>query len=211
MDTEQLTQNYQQQLQKLLPRGPAWSDNDPLLAGLAPAFAAVHERANDLVKETNPLQTVELLDRWESCCGLPDSCSVPGSETIAQRQQRLNTKVNMVGGITKDFYLQVLSDLGYPDATITTFAGQGFKANSPCTNGLYGYDWNFYWQVNFAQTTKVSSMTCRSRCNEPIRTWGDTVAECVITKLCPSHTIVLFSYPPEVVGASYRHANSAKG
>lgn len=210
MDTEQLTQNYRQQLQNLLPRGPAWSDNDPLLAGLAPAFAAVHQRAGDLVKESDPLQTIELLERWESCSGLPDSCSVPGAETIAQRQRRLNTKVNAVGGITKDFYLQVLSNLGYPDATITTLSGRGFKANSPCTSGLYGYDWNFYWQVNFTDTTNISEMTCASQCTESLRIWGDPIAECVIDKLCPSHTIVLFSYPPEVTGASYRHINSPK-
>ncbi|NDO83979.1 hypothetical protein CJP72_25595 [Citrobacter sp. NCU1] len=203
MDTEQLTQNYQQQLQNLLPRGPAWSEDDPLLAGLAPAFAAVHQRSNDLIKESDPLQTVEMIDRWEACCGLPDSCSVPGTETIAQRQQRVNTKVNAVGGITKSYYLQVLSDLGYPDATITTFSGQGFKSTSPCTSALYGYDWNFYWQVNFTETTKVSGMTCKSRCNEAIRIWGDTVAECVINKICPSHTIVLFSYPPEALSAPY--------
>lgn len=210
MDTEQLTQNYQQQLQNLLPRGPAWSENDSLLAGLAPAFVAVHERAADLIRESDPLQTVELINRYEEICGLPDSCSIPGAETIKQRQQRLNVKINAQGGITEDFYLRVLSGLGYPDATITTFSGRNFKANSPCTSALYGYDWNFYWQVNFTEATKVLNMTCRSRCNEPIRTWGDTVAECVITKLCPSHTIVIFSYPPEAIGASYRHANSAE-
>ncbi|EFX9991264.1 phage tail protein, partial [Shigella flexneri] len=33
------------------------------------------------------------------------------------------------------------------------------------------------------------------------RTWGDTVAECVINKLCPSHTVVLFSYPDEAEDA----------
>ncbi|MGK3355190.1 hypothetical protein ACSLNS_24975, partial [Escherichia coli] len=31
--------------------------------------------------------------------------------------------------------------------------------------------------------------TCSDTCNTPIRTWGDTVAECVINKLCPSHTV----------------------
>lgn len=208
--TEQLETDYFQMLENLLPRGPAWSGSDKLMEGLAPAFAAVHQRANDLLQEGDPRQTVELLDRWEACCGLPDTCSVPGTETIAQRQQRLNAKVNSVGGITEGFYLQVLSDIGYPDATITTFTGEGFESISPCTNGIYSDDWNFYWQVNFTESAKVSRMTCKSRCNEALRTWGDTVAECVIDKLCPSHTIVLFSYPPEVTGAPYRHSNSAE-
>lgn len=208
--TEQLNVDYFLMLEKLLPRGPAWSSHDKLLEGLAPAFAAVQERANDLIKESDPRQTVELIERWEACCGLPDSCSVPGTETLSQRQQRLNAKVNAVGGITEDFYLEVLADLGYPDATITTFSGNNFLCTSPCTNSLYSDDWNFYWQVNFTDTTNISEMTCASQCTESLRIWGDPIAECVIDKLCPSHTIVLFSYPPEVTGASYRHINSPK-
>lgn len=195
MDTDQLTQNYQQQLQSLLPPGPAWSDNDPLLAGLAPAFAAVHERANDLVRESDPRQTVELLERWETVSGLPDSCSVPGADTLEERQRRLNSKVNAVGGITEDFYLSVLDDIGYPDATITTFGGDNFRCTSHCNDSLHDEMSNFVWQVNFTEETKVFSMTCDSKCNEHIRTWGNTVAECVMNKLCPSHTVVIFSYP----------------
>ncbi|EAN1852197.1 phage tail protein, partial [Salmonella enterica] len=40
-----------------------------------------------------------------------------------------------------------------------------------------------------------SWQTCTSTCDSAIRTWGDTVAECVIDKLCPSHTVVVFAYP----------------
>ncbi|SQW38806.1 Uncharacterized protein conserved in bacteria (DUF2313) [Escherichia coli] len=28
-----------------------------------------------------------------------------------------------------------------------------------------------------------------------LRIWGDTVVECVLNKLCPSHTYVIFKYP----------------
>lgn len=28
-----------------------------------------------------------------------------------------------------------------------------------------------------------------------VRVWGDTVVECVLNKLCPSHTYVIFKYP----------------
>lgn len=196
-------EDYRQLLENLLPRGPAWSENDPLLAGIAPSLAAVEHRAHDLVRETDPRQTVELIDRWEACCGLPDSCSVPGTKTLAQRQQRLDAKINVAGGITEDFYLSVLAALGYPDATITTYEGNNFLCTSPCTNSLYSDEWNFVWQVNFTEETKVSEMTCLSLCTESLRTWGDTTAECVINKLCPSHTLVLFSYPQETPDASH--------
>ncbi|WP_455424786.1 YmfQ family protein [Dryocola sp. LX212] len=195
--------DYFRLLENLLPRGPAWSDSDPLLAGIAPTLADVEARAHDLVRETDPRQTVELIERWEACCGLPDSCSIPGTETLAQRQQRLDAKINVAGGITESFYLSVLDSLGYPSATITKYEGMGFVCTSPCTASLYSDEWNFVWQVNFTEETKISDMTCLSQCTESLRTWGDTTAECVINKLCPSHTIVLFSYPPEATRASY--------
>lgn len=200
---DSLTDAYTQLLDKLLPRGPAWSQHDRLLSGLAPSLAAAQKRVDELVPETDPRSTTELIDRWEAICGLPDSCAPPGVQTLAQRQQRLDAKVNLVGGITEDFYLQQLSALGYPDATITRFYKDEFLCTSPCINALYSDDWNFYWQVNMPVTTRVTDMTCLGSCTDSLRTWGDTVAECVIHKLCPSHTIVLFSYPSEANSAPY--------
>lgn len=194
--TEQLTADYQQQLQKLLPHGPAWSDSDPLMAALAPAFAAVHQRANDLVKEANPAQTTELIDRWEYCLALPDSCSVPGTDTLQQRQQRLAVKFNLTGAITEQFYLDVLHEMGYTDATITTFTEE---------------DRAYTWQVNMGTDTVITEMTCLGNCTDSLRTWGETTAECVLDKLCASHTILLFSYPGDSQGAPYRHNNRSEG
>ncbi|HII3672425.1 TPA: YmfQ family protein, partial [Yersinia enterocolitica] len=41
----------------------------------------------------------------------------------------------------------------------------------------------------------TTNMTCLSICTDSLRVWGDTIAECVINKLCPSHTYVIFQYP----------------
>lgn len=191
---DQLTADYFKMLEDLLPRGPAWSETDQMMAGIAPAFAAVHERAGELIGETNPAQTTELLERWEYCCGLPDSCSVPGTETVQQRQARVAAKFNLTGAITEQFYLDTLTALGYPDATITTFPGVPGE--------------EYTWQVNMPETTNITEMTCLSSCTDSIRVWGDTIAECVLDKLCASHTILLFSYPGDTHSAPYRHDNS---
>lgn len=55
---------------------PREGDN-PLLNGLAPSLAAVHQRGDDLMREIDPAQTVELIGRYETLCGLPDSCAPP--------------------------------------------------------------------------------------------------------------------------------------
>ncbi|VFT06472.1 putative phage tail protein [Escherichia coli] len=43
--------------------------------------------------------------------------------------------------------------------------------------------------------TNTTWMTCGDPCDSALRIWGDTVIECVLNKLCPSHTYVIFKYP----------------
>jgi len=185
-----LNDQYTQLLYKLLPRGPAWSDDDPLLNGLAPSLAAVHTRADDLMTEIDPSQTVELIDRYETLCGLPDSCAPDGVQTIQQRQRRLDAKINIAGGINESFYRAQLDALGYPTVTIEQFQNLD---ESP--DPEWGEYYRYYWRVNIPSDATYEWQTCSSECDSAIRTWGDTVAECVIDKLCPSHTVVVFAYP----------------
>ncbi|MFA2121568.1 hypothetical protein ACD923_12900, partial [Escherichia coli] len=53
----------------------------------------------------------------------------------------------------------------------------------------------YYWQVNMPAATNSTWMTCGDPCDSALRIWGDTVVECVLNKLCPSHTYVIFKYP----------------
>ncbi len=192
-----LTDHYEHLLATLLPRGPAWDDDNPLLLGLAQSLASAHQRADDLMREIDPRTVTELINRYETITGLPDSCAPPGVQTLAQRRQRLDAKINLAGGINEAFYLAQLRALGYEDATISRYNKSVFRCTSTCLGGAFSDAWKFYWQVNFAQPTKIKNMTCAGNCTDSIRTWGDTVAECVMNKLAPSHTYVIFKYPSE--------------
>ncbi len=57
---------------------PAWEGENPLIEGLAPSLIRVHQRADALMKEIDPAQTTELIDRYETVYGLPDSCTRMG-------------------------------------------------------------------------------------------------------------------------------------
>lgn len=151
-----------------------------------PAFYMIHD---------DPRTTTELIDRWERLCGLPDECIPAGTQTLRQRQQRLDAKVNLIGGINEDFFLAQLAALGKPGATITRYDKSTFTCTSACTDGVYSPDWRYYWQVNMPSSTSTTWMTCNDPCNSALRVWGDTVVECVLNKLCPSHTYVIFKYP----------------
>lgn len=179
----------------LLPRGPAWDSDDLLLTGLAPSLSAVHGRGDALMLETDPRSVTELMDRYESISGLPDSCAPPGIQTLQQRRQRLDAKLNLAGGINEAFYLAQLEALGYTGATITRYKKSQFTCLSVCTDSLYSDEWRYYWRVNMNATTQITPMTAISNCTDSIRTWGDTTAECVLNKLAPSHTYVIFKYP----------------
>ncbi|EEY9727400.1 DUF2313 domain-containing protein, partial [Escherichia coli] len=70
MDT--LQDDYTKLLYGLMPPGPAWSDTDGVLDGLAPSLVRVHQRADELVIEIDPGQSTELIERYEELYGLPD-------------------------------------------------------------------------------------------------------------------------------------------
>lgn len=189
---DSLQDDYTKLLYGLMPPGPAWSDTDGVLDGLAPSLVRVHQRADELVIEIDPGQSTELIERYEELYGLPDSCSPVGTRTLRQRQQRLEAKANVAGGINEQFFLDQLEALGYTGVTIEQF--QHLDA-SP--DPEWGDRWRYFWRVTLPVDAGAQWQTCTDACNTPIRTWGDTVAECVINKLCPSHTVVLFSYPDE--------------
>lgn len=152
-------------------------------------------RQGTLMRELDPRTTTELINRWERLCGLPDECIPAGTQTLRQRQQRLDAKVNLAGGINEDFYLAQLAALGRPDATITRYDKSTFTCSSACTDAVNAPEWRYYWQVNMPAATNTTWMTCGDPCDSALRIWGDTVVECVLNKLCPSHTYVIFKYP----------------
>ncbi|HGE4753005.1 TPA: putative phage tail protein [Escherichia coli] len=119
----------------------------------------------------------------------------PGTQTLRQRQQRLDAKVNLAGGINENFYLAQLAALGRPDANITRYDKSTFTCSSACTDAVNAPEWRYYWQVNMPAATNTTWMTCGDPCDSALRIWGDTVVECVLNKLCPSHTYVIFKYP----------------
>lgn len=189
-----LTAQYEQMLGALLPRGPAWDSDDPLLMGMAPSLSRVHSRGDALMLEIDPRTVTELIDRYENISGLPDSCTPAGTQTLTQRRKRLDSKLNLIGGINEAFYRAQLDSLGYTEATITRYPKSAFTCVSNCTDSLFTNEWRYYWRVNIPASAQISPMTCVDNCTDSIRSWGDTVVECVLTKLAPSHTYVIFLY-----------------
>lgn len=189
--------DYLRQLQALLPPGPAWPKDDDatltrLLGALAAELARVDGRAQQLAEEADPRTVAELFVDWERVAGLPDACAQAfgGDQTMAQRRAALVGRLTTLGGQSPAYFIGLAATLGYA-ITITEF--RAHCVNDDVEQPLYDSAWNFAWQVNAALNT-VTAITVDSTVEDPIAAWGNALLECVIKRLKPAQTTVLFSY-----------------
>lgn len=186
--------DYLAQLQALLPQGPAWP-REPgatltrLLQAWADELARVDGRTAQLIDEADPRTATELLADWERVAGLPDPC-VPEAQSTAQRRAALHAWLTTLGGQTPAYYIGLAEKLGYT-ITITEFHEHTVAA--AVEYPLYTQPWPFAWQVN-APLNTIGLLSVGDTVDDPLAWWGNTMLECVISRLKPAHTHVLFAY-----------------
>ncbi|WP_447588628.1 YmfQ family protein [Aquipseudomonas campi] len=190
--------DYGRQLGQLLPPGAAWTQ-DPdsvlqqLLRALGQAYGRAHRRADDLYRETDVGEAFETLSRWEAALGLPDECSVLGSQTVQERVSAALAKLVSLGGQSRAYFLALADALGYPNATITEY--QSRRHGRARMGGLYGSDeWEDAWQLNLPETLVIERRHGRAAMGEQYRVWGDAQLECVMHKHKPAGSFLIFSY-----------------
>jgi uncharacterized protein YmfQ (DUF2313 family) len=186
--------DYLRALQALLPRGRVWprdseATQTAILSTLTPAFARLNERANNLLVDSFPGSTYELLPEWESTLGLPDPCAGP-APTTEQRAAQVVSRLTATGGQSIAYYTAVANALGYP-ITVTQFAPAQFGMAFGMPFG--GDDWAFAWQVN-APTFSINYLSFAGSFGTPFATWGNNVLQCELQRIAPAHTVLNFSY-----------------
>lgn len=190
--------DYLLQLQSLLPPGPAWSSDEAsfsthLFTGLAQELSRIDGRSLQLIEEADPRTVAELFSDWERVAGLPDACAIAfgGDQTVVQRRAALLGRLTTLGGQSAAYYIGIAASLGYA-ITITEFSIHTVIDDVTC----YLCDepaWNFIWQVNSILNT-VIYITVDSTVDDALAIWGNSLLECVIRRLAPAQSIVLFSY-----------------
>ena len=187
-------EHYRTQLIALLPRGIIWESEAGsvlynVIDAIAQQFARVDSRLTQLIEETDPRTTSEMLTDWERAYGLPDACT-DEVDTIAERLNVLYQKVTATGGQSRQYYIDVAAALGF-EITIDEF--RPFTVESNVDYALYSTQSRFYWRVNAPEET-VRYFTVDSSAAEPLSDWGNEILECVINRLKPAHTTAIFSY-----------------
>lgn len=190
---------YRDQLLALMPRGRVWpkapgSPQHGLASGLAPTFGRLDARAQQLLFDAFPANTVELLLEWEWTLGLPDPCEGE-DQTLEQRRAQVLARLTVGGGQSKAYYLQVLATLGYADASITEYAP--FRADHSVANSpLYSEDWWYVWTINLPGLRAFYFEADISAAGEALLTVANDSVFCVIAAIKPAHTIALYTFDP---------------
>jgi uncharacterized protein YmfQ (DUF2313 family) len=207
--------DYAHQLLRLLPHGQAWPrhpESALVLScfGLADTFGFVDSRAADLLeRESDPRATVELLSDWERAWGLPDPCvTVP--QTAEARRTALVLKMTMLGGQSRQFFIDVAAALGYT-ITITEYLPYqcGISRVGDTRSELDNpedptrFMWQlgppelrYYWTVHVNALALSYFHTGIGECGvDRLLSIGHAQdLECLFDRYKPAHTVIVYDY-----------------
>jgi uncharacterized protein YmfQ (DUF2313 family) len=176
---------HMRMLRQLLPPGSLWSEGmgtlmNRVLGAIGDELARVEERGRDLLKEADPRTATETLPEWERMLGLPDACVQEIPATVEARRLAVFQKVLKQGGQNAAYFVQIAAACGY---TVTVYDGYGagilragFRAGARC----FGIEWAHVWRMDVQAPTGVAL--------------SQAELECIITRIAPAHTAVLFNY-----------------
>jgi len=204
-DAPRDTAAYAQQLQQLLPTGPAWEFSPGgvfagLLLGLAEEFARIDARALDLIEEADPRTALELLPDWERVAALPDACTgLP--DNVGERQAALHHKLTRSGGQSAADYIEMAARIGYQ---ISIEEHRPARMGMRMGDRLNSQGWAFVWTVHirpfegFLQESDfLAVFRMGDRMGTRLRGFGALDIECLIARAAAAHTQVLFAYDIE--------------
>lgn len=188
--------DYQEAMKRLLPPGRAWPRGQDatfshLLGALSGPLEKLHARVLALLEtEADPARAIEMLPEWEDAFGLPDPCVPAGSE-LTLRRAALLAKITSQGGQSSAYLVAAAAQLGF-SITITEY--HPYQVGSSVGAPLYSPAWRYVWQVNAPAKTFRLWRVGTSAVGDPLRSWDVTALECVLRRLAPAHTNLVFSY-----------------
>lgn len=196
----------------LLPRGRVWpkeisSVQAQAASCFAPTFQRISDTAVDLIADAFPGTTSDLLSEWELTLGLPDACTVPGSQTIAERQRAVAEKISAAGGPQRSYYLQMATQLGL-SAIIDEFQ-EACVGPTSVGDFLYGDGWTWSWVVSidpdYYGTLPAATLNCRLGLEAPeytdvVLSFGKDVVENLTSTVDQLFNAIHYVAPAAVAG-----------
>lgn len=191
-------EHYAEQLQALLPPGPAWDPErvpevQQLISGLSHEFARIDGRAFDLLNEMDPATVSELVPDWERVMNLPDPC-LGLKPLFEDRRLSVRQRLIAVGGQNAAFYVGIAVSQGYPDASVTEFRTPRM-GRSRFGQAHFG-TWNaqFMWTLNTGGRQRLGRRFGASYWGERFGVNPGTAIECLIRRAAPAHGIEFVNF-----------------
>lgn len=190
-------EDYSGALRALMPVGPVWPREQTSVQGaVLDALAAEYQQSDTdaltLLKGAFPASATIMLKEWEASLGLPDDCAIGETDSMALRQKAVVTKLTATGGQSVAYFTAQAKALGY-NVQITQFR-QARAGMSGAGAAINGDDWPFVMLVTAPQTTITYAQAGVNYAGDPLRSWGNKLLECRLTRLAPSHVIIKFAY-----------------
>lgn len=188
-------EDYHQAMLNLLPRGPIWrtdaaSTLSNVLLALAPTYTRSTLAAVQLLIDTNPSTTQNLLTEWEESLGLPDPCSA-ANPTLGQRRAAVRAKFAFRGSMSLEYFINLAAELGY---TITIDEFSPFTVGDTVGMNLLGPQWAFVWQINAPSITESYFTTGGNAAGDALSSYDAGELVCRITRDAPAETTVFFVF-----------------
>lgn len=195
--TEDRLLRYRTVLERLLPRGLAWTrrpggPREKLLEALAESAATIDDRAELLLElEADPRKASELLEEWLEFVGLPDECSGDLETALAKRSAIVARLVTLADPSPAGFTALALT-LGY---VVSIVEYRPFEVGrSAVGDALNNDDEVFTWTVVAPQLSPIFATAGFAVIGDPLVETGNDLLECTLRDLKPSHTNVEFDY-----------------
>lgn len=192
---------YKEVLLDLLPTGRAWNRSSKgtlatLLEGIGAEFERIEKRSYNLLRESDPRTSTELVSDWERFLGLPDECDTETDSSLERRFKLINRALSFRGGQTPQYFIDFIQALGF---TATVYEYKEFRAGlsragDPISNGI---EWVNTWQLNLPATLSYEFSAGISTAGEPLRVFRNESVECSIGHIKPAQTYVIFAYETE--------------
>jgi uncharacterized protein YmfQ (DUF2313 family) len=202
--------DYTQAFLALLPEGQAWprhfdSTEYKACNGLSQYWGFVDSRAADLLeRESDPRLAVELFPDWERNWGLPDPCFFHDGGDLASRRAILMLKMTLLGGQSRDFFVEVAKRLGY-SITIREYSpfmvGISQVGDVRDDRGFPRWqigppEMRYCWSIAVADIQLVWFRVDAGQCGvDPhLRIGFPEDLECLLNKWKPAHTEIVLDF-----------------